>query len=301
MATENNIRVAIFRIEGDVAPFVQVNYMDKDAQVQTGLFLLDSGSNENILSPEVAESVELCVIEDGTKAILSISQEVMHADQARFSFVLGNNQFNETFCVSSKSLDIPIKGMTVVGILGNPFLQQHRLVIDYHDHTLHTSEVRPNNLSSSDCEFFFSMFFGLKFYGVPVVPIIQNGVELVTIVDTGATNNAISNQALIECEFKCERMNSKDVMMGISGKVDVVDAKVWFTLLSICDDITELSRCALFKVMPDNFITPPAGACDAKGEQLPPCAVLLGAPFMAKEGWILDFGAKIIYKRKVAS
>lgn len=49
MKAENNIRVSMFRMEGDVAPFVQVNYVSKEGQELTGLLLLDSGSNENIL------------------------------------------------------------------------------------------------------------------------------------------------------------------------------------------------------------------------------------------------------------
>jgi hypothetical protein len=35
--------------------------------------------------------------------------------------------------------------------------------------------------------------------------------------------------------------------------------------------------------------------------EIPPIEGILGAPFMAKEGWILDFGAKIIYKPKISS
>ena len=303
MATENNIRVEMFRVEGDAAPFVQVNYVDKDAQVHTGLFLLDSGSNENILSPEIVESMgSLCSIVDGTKAIASFSQEVMQAKQVRFSFILGNIQFDETFCVKSEPLDISIKGMTVIGILGHIFLQQQRLVIDYRDFTLHTSEITPKNFSTSDCDFFFPMVAGLKIYGVPVVPIIQNGAELVTLVDTGATNNVIANQALMDHEFKCEHLNSTDVMKGISGQVDVHDAKVWFSMLSLYgDDVVELSCCSLFKVLPHNIFTLPDEVRDKDGDPYPPINVLLGAPFMASQGWILDFGAKIIYKRKVAS
>ena len=35
MNAENNIRVELVRMKGDVAPFVQVNYVDKDAQEHT--------------------------------------------------------------------------------------------------------------------------------------------------------------------------------------------------------------------------------------------------------------------------
>ncbi len=299
MNAENNIRVEMIGMEGGVAPFIQVNYMGKDAQKSTGLFLLDSGSTENILSPEVVEDIgSLCTIENGVKTITSLSQEVVRAKQVRFSFVLGGNQFRESFCINNEPLPIAVKGMTVIGILGNPFLQQQSLVIDFHDNTLHTSEVTPSNFSIADCAFFFPMEMGLKFYGLPVVPIKQNGVELVTLVDTGASDNVIANQALIDNKFKYKRMKGKDAMTGLSGQVDVDEAKVRFTLL-LCDNgVIELSRREHFKVLPDNIFTPSEVVCDENGGQLPPIRALLGFPFMAKEGWILDFGAKLIYKFK---
>lgn len=303
MKDENNIRVELVRMEGDVAPFVQVNYVGKDGQGLTGLLLLDSGSNENILSPDVADSIgPLSTIEDSTKHITSISQEVMVAKQVRFSFVLGDSRFDETFCLSNEPLQIPVKGMTVIGFLGNVFMQQQSLVIDYSDYTLHSSEISPDNFSISDCAFFFPMKAGLKIYGIPVVPIMQNGVELVTLVDTGATSNLIANQALTDYEFKCERMEGKDAIMGVQGRVDAEDAMVWFTLLLLNgdDSVAELSCCAYFKVLPHSILTLPEDACDESGRKFPSIEILIGAPFMARQGWILDFGAKIIYKRKVA-
>ena len=300
MKKENNIRVEMVRMEGDAAPFVQVDYMDKDAQEHTGLMLLDSGSTANVLSPQMADCIgELCKLEDEATPIYSIAQEVMMADQVRFSFAFGGKQFHDTFFVSAQPLPIHVKGMNVVGILGTRFLQQHCLVIDYSDYTLHTSEVSPQNLSISDCDFFFPMEIGLKFYDVPVLSVKQNGVELVTMVDTGSTSNMIANKALVDNDFKYKRLNSKDVIMGITGQVDVENARVWFKMLSLDgDDVSELSRCARFKILPYSVYTLPEGSCDTNGEQLPPIEALIGAPFMANEGWALDFDAKIIYKRK---
>lgn len=296
----NDIRVKMIRMEGDIAPFVEVDYMDKDAQEHTGLMLLDSGSTANVLFPKIAECIgELCKLEDEATPIYSIAQEVMMADQVRFSFAFSGRQFHDTFFVSTQPLPIHVRGMNVIGILGTRFLQQHRLVIDYSDYTLHTSEVCPQNLSISDCDFFFPMEIGLKFYDVPVVSVKQNGVELVTLVDTGATSNMISNKALVDNEFKCKRFNGKDVIMGVTGQVDVDEARVWFKMLSLdVDDVSELSRYARFKVLPHNVFTLPDGECDPNGEPLPPIEALLGSPFMAREEWALDFGAKIIYKRK---
>lgn len=285
---------------GDVAPFVQVDYMDKDAHEHTGIILLDSGSTANILSPEMANCIgQLCKLE-AKDTISSIAEEVMDVDKVKFSFAFGGFQFHETFCISRQKLPIPVKGMKVVGILGNQFLQKHQLVIDYSDHTLHTSMVSPHNLSSSDCSFFFPMEIGLKYYGLPVLPVKQNGRELVTLVDSGAIGNMITKKALVDNEFKCLYYNEKDTMMGITGEVDVEEAHVRFNMLSIDgDDVCEVSRHDRFSVLPCNIFTFEE-ECDENGEQMPPIEVLIGSPFMAKEGWILDFGAKIMYKLKAA-
>ena len=145
------------------------------------------------------------------------------------------------------------------------------------------------------------MNIGLEFYGLPVVSVKQNGKELVTMADTGATSNMIANQALVDNNFKFKLLNRKDVMIGIARKVEVDEARVWFYMMSLdSDDVCEISRRPRFKIMPFNIYTLPEGTCDTNGDLLPPIVVLIGSPFMANEGWALDFGAKIIYKLKAA-
>ena len=39
MKKENDIRVSMYRVKGDAAPFVLVDYMDKDAQEHTGVMM----------------------------------------------------------------------------------------------------------------------------------------------------------------------------------------------------------------------------------------------------------------------
>ena len=55
---------------------------------------------------------------------------------------------------------------------------------------------------------------------------------------------------------------------------------------------------SLFKVIPHYIYNLPQDSCDKDGEPLPPVEAVICSPFMAKEGWILDFGAEIIYRRK---
>ena len=300
MKKENGIRVEMFRMKGDVAPFVKVDYMDKYAEEHTGLMLLDSGSMGNILSNEMADGIGiLCKLEDEGTIVHSIANEVMETNNVRFSFAMGGRQFHDTFCLSTNALPIKVKGMKVVGILGIQFLKQHGLVIDYSDYSLHTSCVNPDNLSISDCDYFFPMEIGLNNYGLPVVAVIQNKKEIVALVDTGATSNMIAEQTVNNHKFNCSRTNEKDVMMGVAGEVEVEEAIVKFNLATLTGaSIRKLSRHANFYILPHYVFTPSEEFCDAKDEQRPPIEVAIGSPFMARQGWVIDFGAKIIYRRR---
>ena len=58
---ERDIRVEMFRVEGDIAPFVMVDYVDKYAQEHSGLMLLDSGCNSNVFYREMTDKIgDLC-------------------------------------------------------------------------------------------------------------------------------------------------------------------------------------------------------------------------------------------------
>lgn len=299
---EKDIRVKLFRVVDDAAPFVEVDYMDKYAQEHTGLMLLDSGSAGSLLSSEMADEIGmLCKEEDEKNTLFAISEGTMDTDVVRFSFALGGRQFSDTFSVCTQPLPGRVEGMKVIGLLGVSFMQEHRLVIDYSDFTLHTSNVNPGNLRISDCDFFFPMEIGLKHYSVPVISIKQKGKDLVTLVDTGSFENMIAEHTLTENAFKCQRMDGKHFIYDIIDKIEAEEASIRFKIVSLGENRTfEQVKYDLFSVLPYNIFTPREEDCDENGEQLPPIELLIGNYFMAQEGWTLDFGAKIIYKLKAA-
>lgn len=231
---EHNIQVQMFRVKGDIAPFIEVAFMDKYAQEHTGLLLLDSGSTTNILSCEMSSCIgERWKLEDESATISSIAPEDINADIVKLSFALGGRLFHETFSLSTKPLPIKIMDKTVLGLVGVGFMQKYSLVIDYGDFTLHTSQVNHSNLSISDCDFFFPMEIGLKHYSLPVISVKQKGKDHVTLIDTGSTSNMIAEQTLIDSEFECQRLDGNDVMIGITGEVNVKKAIVRFIMLSL--------------------------------------------------------------------
>ena len=301
MKKENNIRVNLYRVKGDAAPFIEVDYMDKYAEEHTGVMMLDSGCMGNILTPEMADFIgPLCKIEEEGTKLYSIAHEVTEAENVKFSFAFGGRQFHEEFCITPRQLPIKIKGVQVVGILGLKFMLKHGVVIDYSDFSCHTSDVNPQNLTISDCDFFFPMEPGLRSYGLPVVAFTQGEKDIVVLADTGATNNMISESTIVENNFSCMRTNEKDVMEGITGSVEIEEAILKFTLLSVTeDDVKEISCHSNFYLSPDYVFVPSKDYCDGDIEGQPPIEALIGSPFMARQEWVLDFGARIIYKRRI--
>lgn len=300
MKKVNDIKVELFRVEGDITPFVEVDYMDKSAQEHHGLMMIDSGCTSNFLCGHMHDRInEMCWLKETTDNIETISGDPMSADNVHFSFALGNRQFSETFCISN--INIPnIKGCTpVIGLIGNIFLQKYRLAIDYTNFTLHTSHVSPNNLSIADCSFFFPMEIGLRNYGVPVLYMVQNETEVVALADTGASSNMFSAKALKEDGFHCKYLGTSDTMEGAVGSIEVKDAIIDFSLVTLNGNNTEdLPRHGNFKISSYNIIDRKESVLDENGQPLEPVEAIIGAPFMANEGWILDFGAKIIYRPK---
>jgi hypothetical protein len=296
---EKNIRVNMFRVVGDLCPFVQVDYLDKWAEEHTGLMMLDSGSTVNVLSRHMADQVsELCKIHDETTDVLTVTNDLVTTDTIRFSFVFGGIQYSEKFCICDEYQCENVDDLPIVGILGNEFMQKHSLVIDYSEYTLRSSTATPANLTISDCDFFFPMEIGLHYYGVPVLSIQQDGQDIVTLADSGSADNILSEMVIrkhnIPCIIQCEDGH----VHGISGSVKAKDAKVSFNLLTSRKDEPETIPYE------DHFMVSPLSlsivnnSLNEENEKLPPIEGILGSPFMAKEGWILDFGAKIIYKLK---
>ena len=302
MKNENDFRVQMMRVVGDLAPFVKVEYVDQDANEHAALMVVDSCSCHNILiGTRVERHGVVLQREDDTMDIGGAGNEMVTTSLAKFHFVLGGEQFHESFCIKDGDIQIPLEidRMPIIGILGNLFMQQYRLAIDYSDYTLHSSSVSPDNLPISACDFFFPMEIGLERYGLPVLAVRQNGNDVVALADTGATDNMIASQSISENGFDCRFLDSTDIVAGIAGETQVKNAIMKFCLLTLTEDDTDVVyHEGNFKVTPHYMITPDEGQCDKNGVQLPPVVGIIGSPFMAKEGWVLDFGVKYIYKKK---
>lgn len=300
MKKNDNIRVEMVRVAGNVAPLVEIDYMDKEAKEHTGFLLLDSCSTHNILFNEMQERLGVLCIKGNESTCLDTTGNCkVTVKDVRFSFVMSGQQFHEDFCLSERETPYFVDDVPVIGLLGNIFLQQQNLVIDYDDFSLYTSEVTHENLAIPDCDFFFPMEIGLNNYGIPIVSLFQNEKEIPMMADSGAADNMIATQTIADCCMDHKLLDETDTISGIGGSVDTRLAIASFSLLTLKgNDVEKISRKAKFHVLPNYVYIPEDGECDENGEQLPPIEGTISCSFMAREKWILDFGAKIIYKRK---
>lgn len=294
MNARKDINVELFRVDDDLAIFVKVDYVDKDADEHTGLMLLDSGSNINILSSEVNKYIgDSCRYQDSNLDVTDGLGEVEIPDYVHFSFAFGGMQYNEDFAISEDWQLGNVEDLPIIGLLGNNFMQKHGLAIDYSDFTIHTSDLSHANLCADDCDFIFPMDIGLKNYGVPVLAIHHEDTDVAVIADTGCTTNVVSTHCINMCNLKCEYTNETSPLRGLKGRSEATVANMHFYLLTLTSEgVKGIPFHDSFLVVNQSF------AEVYRTEEHQPIEGLIGSPFMAKRGWTLDFAQKVIYKRK---
>ena len=297
----NGISVKLFRVENDLAPFVMVSYVDKNDHEFEGLMLLDTGSMDNILFCEMANIIrEKDKLHKSKTKILTTNGNVIEAENVKLHFNMGGKGFYESFCLTDSSFAGTVGKMPpIIGILGIKFMMNHKLALDFTSFSLHTSESSPASLTISDCSYFFPMQPGLTNCGLPVISMHIENREIIALPDTGASNNVISEKVFNWERNKWENINEKTMIDGIAGSVEskIIDLK--FELLTLTENSIEEKKYNDYFLVIPHYLNEPSGHefidCN---KALTPIGALISSPFMAKEGWVIDFGAAIIYKCK---
>ena len=296
MKKEKNISVEMYRVVDDLKVFIKVDFVDKDAEEHTALMMLDSGSTVNMLASDAARYIgDLCRYDDTSIDITDSIGEIIEADYVHFSFAFGGRQFNEDFGIMEDCHFGNVEELPIIGLLGCEFMQKHKLVIDYGNFTIHTSDIHLTGLCTSECDFIFPMEIGLKNYGVPVLAIHHEGHDAAVMADTGSSANVVSTQCISKCKLECEYTDEIDTMEGLKGSAEGQRASVHFLLLTLGEKDAESVP------FNDSFMVinhPVAEGNVFNEKQIQPIEGMIGSPFMAKQGWSLDFAQKVIYKRK---
>ena len=302
MTTENNINVNLYNGNNTSVPFVMVDYLDKDANGHCALMMIDSCSEVNILFENLTNHLCLKKIEiAGIHVINGLGSEPQEVTDVELNFTLQSMVCKETFSVCD--IDYPqLYEYPVIGLLGNDFLFKHKLALDYSDCTLHTSNINISNLSLADCEYFSQIDLTNKNYRLPVVSLKLNGKQIVAGVDSGATSNLIAKQSIDKSKVPFFSLGDGDTMVGSNGQVATQMGIIPFSTVSASEKGEKvIEAVAIFNIIQDYIIPSQNMVGENKGQQVPPVEALLCSSFIASQGWILDFGACIIYKRKIKS
>lgn len=298
MTKKSDIKVNLFNGNNANAPFVKVEYLDKDANAHAALMMIDSCSDVSILFQSMMDGLCCRRIENGPRRVINgLGGDAQEVKDVEMNFTLGVLECQEPFSICD--VDYPQQfEYPVIGLLGNQFMAKHNLALDYNDFSVHTSKVSHANMSSDDCEYFFPMDLGYKYYHIPIIFMKLNGKEIVALADSGASNNMVAIQSLADSHIPFHFLGNGDNIVGMNGDVETQMGEIPFSLVTASGDgEKELKRTARFMISPD-YIWSQKDKSDDEKDQIPPIEAILSSSFMANEGWVLDFGAQIIYKKK---
>lgn len=297
MAKKKDIYVNLFNGEDLEVPFVKVEYLDQDAKEHAALLMIDSGSDVNVVFKNKLDSLCYKEVKNEHKHMLNgLGGDAKEVEDVELNFTLSTLMCHETFCVSDVVYPLQLE-YPVIGLLGNLFLSKYNLALDYGDLTIHTSKVTPENLDANDCDYFFHMELGRKNYHLPVVFMKLNEKKIVAIADSGSTDNMVAAKSLADSHVLFDYLGDGDTMYGATGEVKTKLGRIPFSLVSAtADGEKELKKVAIFKIPLDYIWSPQL--VDEDGDKLPPIEAVLCSSFMASQGWVLDFGEQIIYKRR---
>jgi len=298
MENGKNINVDMYRVKNSPMPFIQVDYTDSYGIVRTGILLLETAANVNLLSKEYGFSF---LKDKGNTDIKILSPDGSIEDTVKFSFMLDGKEFEDEFLVKNHLFTGYDGVLPLIGVIGNVFLQNNNLVIDYSNHMVYTSKFLESEIDVLDYDFYFPMEIGLKNYSMPTVPLVQNKWEIRAVVQTGKIDNHLSSSTLCTDGLQCEYQDYQSLALFMSKCIDTLNVTMDYGLLTVIDEEGHVGDVCFkgdFEVNSHYYYTPKPGELNDDGELLEPIEAVIGADFMEKEEWILDFGIDIIYKNK---
>lgn len=290
--TNKELLLPFFKINEIKMPFVVCKYNNKDGNVSKGLFLIDSGSKDNILIQKAADT--FCELEytDTINEIGGLGDGTTVCKIANAKISLKGHEFNVPFSISSNvNLDMIFGPGVVLGILGSTFLREHELTIDFKNKCLRTSNG-VNSIAMNKDTFLFPMTRGLKTYGIPLIYFTKGDKVFYCVPDSGANMSLISHNGVCGIEDINIKEEKNQVCGLISENSIKQTAVATFSLISINENDKEHYKLVKaideFNMLPSDYILNPGG-------ELLPISALIGTEFMLENEWILDYKHGYIY------
>lgn len=294
-----NFSVALIGVKEYGLPFVEGAFQGDNGLWYKGYFLVDSCSVDCILNKKVLKVAAGALTDGECKMISALGDDVVSCKPAHLNFSVGEAKFEETFYLGETiDFESTMEFSCVIGILGLKFLLRNELAIDFEHLTLRASTIKEDNVSVESCRFLFPMTNSIRMFRVPMVGIVGKDDNVYAfLADTGANVNTITRCVLEEGGFDHKSREKSGQVVAISGTFDVQFENVAFTLMSLGEKEGEpelQSYQRKFQVIEgQDYIFP-------EDDDKPLVGGMISAPFMCREGWVLDFSASVIYARKAA-
>lgn len=285
------------------APYLNATITDKNGKQRLGLMLVDSCcTHSNLFSDAVTgmdfrspgylpDNLEVFGVANGSQTMSCVSAEIE----------IGGNKFVTDFTVGKRNYEQSEEDTPVIGIIGVDFLLLNKLVIDYASRTVHKSSITPSNFSVEQCDYIFRMELGLKHYGMPVIPVKGTDFQHAAIIDSGADCCFISAKALEKVSDNVHLSDWMQESFGVAGRQINRLATIGFTIQGWDADhqdcLHDYHHESLFQIVKEDCLYTTDD--NPENPSIQPIDIIIGASFLALHKWAIDFGAQLIYKRRV--
>ncbi len=304
MGKQKEIWTTVDVLEDGTWPLVEVGFIDNLAEEHNAFFLIDTGAQGNSLYANMALLLgKQCWTDEEKVTVYTFVDNKEDLDVVNFSFAFGGVQFHEEFLISTHTHQKYVEGIPIIGVLGTDFLESHELILDFSDYTLYSSNKVFAFPKKEGKDYSFSINESLDLYGMPMICL--NGDEkLRAVVDTGCCGNNIASGAEENSNLSFNYQDSRSVIISdhfrnlISVKTAEVDFKLEFSLESGNHLISPFRET--FNVIEREHLFQQSSCESDDIKDSVKIVALLGMPFIANQGWALDYAQKIIYKRKSA-
>lgn len=288
-----------YMVDESALPFVEIKFKGMDGKIHSALMLMDTGINFNILAAEMKVLIgKNDWLDERLDGAVNVANEVSELSQAMFNFGMDGQLFQEQFAFVDGQHIMPIDDMMFVGVLGNRFMQKHRLAIDYTNMTVHTSHMTNEELNNGKYEFVIPIEYGLKHYNTPILHIKGKKHSAVAVVDTGCDDFTITQHAVDECGMDYHLTGNILNVAGPNGIVEGQECVLNFSLTDHKDnEIGKQSFKETAEIIPSIPNVLEDGEYYEDGNLLPPVDGMVGSPFMAKQKWVIDFGCMHIIRK----
>lgn len=290
---EARTNLPLRRLSKAKIPFVKGSFKTKEGKTFHGYFLIDTGSQQNILNYEAKPFLDEAWMLPEKRIIQAFGNMEEMCEMAAVEVQVGGEDAQETFCLS-RNIDFAsmFKNQSVLGILGSSYLLKHHLVLDFEQKTLHNLEIEEVELDA--ITFLYSMNDGFETYGCPIVKMVKNEKEFLILLDSGCELSCLTQAALEHGALEANLNLGDHRARGFCGSFNTKLADLKCNLLCLTGNDLETKEVTIeerFQIFEGSH-----SIC-TEAPNVMPISGLLSTDFMIRHGWILDFNYGAIYSR----